>query len=52
MSAFDFSLGYLLNLMCLEANPLTSLGCIFLVSVIGIIIPAFAELPRLIAGNY
>lgn len=52
MSAFDFSLGYLLNLTCLEANPLTSLGCIFLVSVIGIIIPAFAELPRLTAGNY
>lgn len=46
-AAFEFSLGYLLTVCPI----LASLGFIFMVSTISIIISAFAELPQVLEEN-
>lgn len=50
VSAFEFSLGRLL-IVCPRAKLFNFFG-LRLVSTIGIIIPAFAELPQITAENY
>lgn len=52
VSAFEFSLGHLLIILCLGANPLTSLEFIFLVSTIGIMVPTYLDLPWVTTENY